>query len=305
MTILIAGGSGFIGSYLIRALVARGDRVIVLTRDANRAAAAPAGSVQYVHWNGTTAGAWCDRIAEVDAVVNLTGLSLDSGRWTASRKKLLTDSRVVPARLLVDAMASAPHKPGVFVSMSGVGYYGNVPAGELREDAPAGSDFLATLCVAWEREALRAERDAGVRTVIARTGLVLARNGGPLKPMLTQFKLFAGGWYGRGRQWWPWIHIDDEIGLILHAIDRADVRGPVNFTAPTPVPMKALAKALGRALRRPALFPIPNITMQLALGEMAGALVLSGQRAIPAAAMATGYRYKFTDLDEALKALFG
>jgi uncharacterized protein (TIGR01777 family) len=304
MHILIAGGTGFIGKYLINALAKRGDTITVLTRDAQSTASLEGLPVRLQKWDGKSAGPWCDIINEVDTVVNLAGVSIAGGRWNDERKKAMVDSRVNATRALVDAIGQASHKPSVFVSASAVGYYGNVPEGECTESAKSGSDFLATLCIRWEGEAIRAE-EHGVRTVCVRTGLVLAADGGALKPMLLPFKMGAGGPMGSGNQWWPWIHVDDEIGLIVHAIDNHSVRGPMNLTAPVPVRMNELAKALGNALHRPSLIPTPGFALRLLLGEMADALILSGQRAVPTIARATGYKFKYATVEEAMKALFG
>jgi uncharacterized protein (TIGR01777 family) len=238
----------------------------------------------------------------VDGIVNLAGANVGGKRWSDEYKKEIRESRLQATRALVDAMRASTRRPRVFVSASAVGYYGGRGDEEVTESTSAGSDFLAEVCKAWEDEAARAEQ-LGVRTVLLRTGVVLDRNDGALKKMVPPFKAFVGGPIGSGQQWVPWIHIGDEVGLILWAL-AGTVRGPVDATAPKPARMQDFARALGRALGRPSLLPVPAFALRLAIGEMAEVL-LEGQRALPRKALEGGYRFQFDDLDRALRDVLG
>jgi uncharacterized protein len=269
--------------------VARGDEVVPVSRRGGTVAGADG-----VAWDPVAAPAPLD-LSGADAVVNMAGEPL-LGRWTAAKKRRIRDSRVITTARLVDAMRGEA-RPLTLLNASGVGYYGPV-AHPVDESAPPGDDFLAHTCVAWEGEALRAE-DLGVRVVLLRTGIVLAREGGVLPTLLRPARLGVGGPLGGGRQWFPWIHIDDEAGLVLHALDTFEVRGPLNAAAPAPVRQREMASALGRAVRRPAVLPAPGFAVRLIAGEMA-TLALDGQNVVPAKALATGYRFAHTAVDGAL-----
>ncbi len=301
MDILLAGGTGFIGRALTEALTARGDRVTLLTRSAASAASAPAGT-RAVVWDGRASGDWIGTADGADAVVNLSGESVAGGRWTPARKLALIKSRVDSTRALVAAISQASRRPRVLVNASAVGYYGEVPEGEVPENAPQGRDFLAALCGQWEREALAAE-PLGTRVVLARLGVVLARGGGALARMELPFKLGLGGPMGSGRQAFPWIHRDDALGALRFALDSGELSGPVNFVAPGAVTNAEFSKALGRALRRPALLPAPAFAVRLALGEMSS-MLLGGQRAVPGKLAVAGYAFKHPDIAGALADLY-
>ncbi len=277
MKVVVAGASGLIGTELVKALRERGDTVTTLPRF------------------GTAA--W--PVEGADAVVNLAGANLASRRWSPGFKKEILDSRVLSTRALVEAIRAAGVKPRVLVNASAVGYYGGRGDEELDEGASPGSDFLAGVVRAWEDEALRAD----VRVVAIRTGIVLSRQGGALAPMLPPFKAFVGGPIGSGKQWFPWIHIADEVGAILWCIDH-DVRGPVNLVAPGIVRMGEFAKALGRVLHRPSALAVPGAALKVLIGEFAQAL-LEGQRAVPKKLFDAGFRFRFTDVDAALRDLLG
>jgi uncharacterized protein (TIGR01777 family) len=300
MTIVIAGGSGLLGTALAGALTRDGNAVTILTRGSGSEAA----GVRRVSWapDGKT-GSWADSLAGADAVVNLAGESIAAGRWSAARKQRIEASRLLATRSLVAAIAAQNPRPRVFVSASAVGYYG--PCGDeiVTEATPPGRDFLAGLCVRWEAEAERAA-ELGVRVLEPRTGLVLARGGGALPKMLLPFRLGAGGPLASGHQYWPWIHVDDWVRLVSWSIGAPAVSGPINATAPSPVTNAEFSKSLGRALHRPAVLPAPAFALRLILGEMADALLLSGQRAIPAKAEAAGFVFRFTTLGDALGDIF-
>jgi len=278
MRIVIAGGTGFLGRPLVAAFAA----------DGHSASALPRGST--------------DGVDGADVVINLAGESIAGHRWSREHKQRVIESRVSTTRLLVEAIRSATRPPRVFVSGSAVGYYGPHADEVITESAPPGGDFLARVCRAWEAEAIRAiDR---TRLVLVRTGLVLERDGGALPQMLPPFWFGAGGQVGSGRQYWPWIHRGDWIALVRWAIGNDAVDGPLNATAPTPVTNKAFASALGRAMHRPAFMPAPAFALRLLLGEMADALLLTGQRAVPDKAVRLGFRFRYEKIDAALAALF-
>ncbi len=301
MAIVIAGGTGFLGSALVRALVADGHTVTVLSRGVGRA---EAGRTHFVEWNPDgSAGPWASTLNGAEAVVNLAGESIAGSRWSSNQKARILDSRVLATRSLVEAVGKAASPPPVFVSGSAVGYYGPLGDEIAAEDRPPGHDFLADVCARWEQEATRV---ASSRTRVAciRTGLVLDRHGGALPKMLPPFWFGAGGPVGSGRQYWPWIHRQDWVDLVRFAIRTPAVSGPLNLTAPNPVTNTEFARALGRVLHRPAVVPTPGFALRLMLGEMADALLLSGQRAVPAKAERLGYSFRYPDIQTALKQIF-
>lgn len=296
MNVVIAGGTGLIGGAIVTELRRRGDSVTVLSRSA----AQPSHSgIQILPWDAKNPGPWTDCIAQCDAVVNLCGSSIGAGRWTKKQKKKILESRLKATAALVDAMKQAPRRPVVLVNGSAVGYYGNVEEGEVTESHPPGTDFLAQVCVAWEAAARNAESH-GVRVVLPRTGFVLAQNAEALKKMLMPFRLFVGGRFGSGRQWFPWIHLQDVVRGYLHAVETSSLSGPVNLSAPNPVQVSELAREIGRALRRPAVLPTPSLALKLVLGEMSD-LLLKGQRVIPAKLAHTGFTFRFPLLSDALE----
>jgi len=300
MHVLLTGGTGFLGRALIQALLRRGDRCTVVSRsgrDVWRQA-----SVRVIRADPTRPGEWQGAVVGVDAVVNLAGERVvhPLHPWTAARKAAITASRVETARRLAEAIGAAASRPRVFVSASGVNYYGPHGDETLEERAPPGDDFLARLCVAWEGAARTAA--AVTHVALVRTGLVLAADAPLLAPLLPCFRLGLGGSWGDGRGWWSWIHLADYVGLVLLALDEA-LEGPLNVTAPQPVTVDEFTTGLGRALHRPVLFRMPAVGLRLALGEAADAL-LHLQRVVPARALAAGYRFRFPTLGEALADIF-
>ena len=302
MKIVIAGGTGFLGSPLARALADDSHDVAILTR--GTPAAGPTPRVRLVQWtpNGQ-AGRWPAEIDGADAVVNLAGESIAAHRWSDAQKKLILESRVRATRRLTDAIAAATTPPSVFISGSAVGYYGPLGSEIATEETPAGSDFLARVCVKWEAEAERASSPR-TRVVCLRTGLVLEKDGGALAKMLPPFKVGAGGRVGSGRQYWPWIHRRDWIDLVRWTIATATASGPINATAPNPVTNAEFAQSLGETIHRPAFLPAPAFALRFMLGEMADALLLSGQRAVPAKAQRLWFTFRYTHLEDALHAIF-
>ncbi|GIW00737.1 TIGR01777 family oxidoreductase [Roseiflexus sp.] len=299
--IVITGATGLIGKALCRRLMARGDTVTVFTRRPDAARAVLPGATQYIAWDAATGGTWESVLDTADAVVHLAGASIAGRRWTPAYKREILESRTVSTRTLVEAMARASRRPSVFVCASGIDYYG--PRGDepVDENAPPGRNFLAQVCVAWEGEASRAA-DLGVRTVMMRTGIVLDRHEGALARLLLPFQLFVGGPILPGTQWWSWIHLDDEVGLIMRCIDDERASGPFNGVAPEPQRNRDFSATLGRVLGRPSWLPLPGFVLRLLLGEMAPALLIERQRAIPAKAQALGYPFAYPTLEPALRA---
>jgi hypothetical protein len=293
MHVLITGGTGFIGQALCAHLLQAGHTLSVLTRDPARARTQLPAAVRVL-------GA-PDDARDVEAVVNLAGEPLMAGRWTAARRAAFRDSRLDTTQALIGWMARQSARPRVLVSGSAIGYYG--PRGDeaLDESAAPGDDFAAHLCRDWETEAMQAE-GLDVRTCRVRTGIVLGADGGALAKMLPPFRLGAGGPMGDGRQWMSWIHRDDLIGLIAWLLERDGAGGAYNGTAPTPVTNRDFAQALGRALHRPAVLPTPAFVLKAAFGEMAQ-LLLTGQRVLPAHALAEGFTFRFPTLEDALSDL--
>jgi uncharacterized protein len=298
MKVVIAGGSGFLGRPLSAALAADGHEVVILTR---RSTDRDARSITWTP-NGER-GPWAASVDGANVVVNLAGESIAAKRWTAEQKQRILDTRVKATRSLVSAISAAATPPSVFISGSAVGYYGPLGDEIATEDTPPGTDFLARVCVAWEEEARQAAT-ARTRVVCIRTGLVLEKDGGALPPMLPPFRFGVGGPVGSGRQYWPWIHRQDWIDLARWAMQSTAANGAINATAPQPVTNAEFARALGRAMHRPAFMPAPAFALRLMLGEMADALVLSGQRAVPRRAERGGFTFTYTRVDDALAAIF-
>ncbi len=297
MRIVIAGGTGFIGAALTGGLRAAGHDVVVLTRQSG---ALPQGLASWSP-DGTT-GAWARALDGADAVINLAGAPLDEKRWTESRKRVLAESRILATRSLAVAISEAEPPPAVFLSSSAVGYYGPRAEEPVTESDCPGSDFLARLVVRWEDEATAAASN-GTRVVLLRSGIVLAPDGGALARMLLPFRLGVGGPFGDGRQYMSWIHRHDWIGLARWLLTRDDARGPINATAPAPETNAAFAATLARVLRRPHFLRAPAFALRLALGEMADAALLTGQRVVPARAQALGFRFQWPALEPALRDL--
>lgn len=297
MKVVLAGGSGFLGGALRTALENDGHAVANLTR---RTTPRVSGDITWVP-NGAAAGDWVNAIDGIDAVVNLAGEGVADARWTEARKRAILESRLAATRSLVAAIARVSTPPSVFVSASACGYYGPRDDELVTEATSPGNDFLAKVCVQWEREAEQAA--AVTRVAIVRTGMALHPEGGALAKMLWPFRLGLGGPLGSGRQWVPWIHRDDWVDLVRWMMAEANARGAFTGAAPEPVPNAEFARALGRALRRPAVMPVPAIALGALFGEMSE-ILLRGQRAIPARAIEMGFRFRFQRLDDALAHLF-
>ena len=296
MKVLISGGSGLVGVALTDSLRADGHSVCHLVRPGGKAAP---GDVQ---WNPLSALVDVPAMEGYDAVVNLNGASIAGGRWTSKRKTILRSSRVDSTRVLVDALSHLRQPPRVFVCASATGYYGNRGDEVLKETSGYGNDFPAILCRAWEGEAARAA-SSGIRTVIARFGIILCAEGGALPRMLTPFKFGAGGRLGSGKQWMSWIALEDVVRTLRAAIDDARWNGPVNLVSPEPVRNSDFTRVLASVLHRPAIFPAPALALRLALGEMADALLLSSQRVLPECLEQYGFAFRYENLEAALHAV--
>jgi uncharacterized protein len=293
MRTLITGATGLVGKHLIGRL----EDIVVLSRNADEARRR-LGKVEAHTWNPEAGPAPIEAVRGVEVIFNLLGEPVFEGRWTEEKKRRIRDSRVVGTRNLVSAIAASEGRPKVLVSASAVGYYGDRGDEELDERSSAGHDFLAQVCADWEREAMAAEK-LGVRVVCVRVGIGLAPHGGALATMLTPFRMGVGGRLGSGRQWMPWVHIKDLVGVMLHASRDDSIRGPINGVAPHPVTNVDFTRALANAVHRPAMLPVPRIALRLALGEVSD-ILLASQRVFPKVAEQSGYVFEHPDLAGAL-----
>lgn len=298
MTIVVAGGSGFLGRKLVRRLEDDGHRTVTLSRRATPTG----GASSVVQWQPDgTPGDLPRHLEGVEAVVNLAGEGLADKRWSTSRKDAIRRSRVLATRTLVRAISACAHPPRVLVSGSAIGFYGPHGDEPVVETTPPGSDFLATVCVEWEEEA-RAAASPDTRLVIIRTGLALGSDGGALPKMLLPFKFGLGAALGSGEQYMAWIHVDDWTSMVSWSIQNERATGALNGTAPDPVNNRTFTRTLGRVLNRPAVLHVPSFVLQAALGEMS-AMLLTGQRVLPARAEQLGFRFMHRTLESALRSL--
>jgi uncharacterized protein (TIGR01777 family) len=303
MRVAVTGATGTIGRALVRELVARGDEVVALSRDPERAHERLGEGVETREWaKPSVEPAPAAALAGADAVVHLLGEPVDQ-RWSDDAKRAIRDSRVNGTRYLVAGIRDSDPRPPVLVSQSATGWYGARGDEPVDETEAAADDFLARVVQAWEAEA-RAAEDLGLRVVTTRTGVVLSEDGGALAKMLTPFKLGVGGPVAGGRQYVPWVHVDDVVGAIVCAIEEERLRGPVNVTAPEPVTNRELSKRLGRVLHRPAVAPVPALALKLLYGEMSS-IVTTGARVVPGRLAEIGYRFRRPDLDDALRQATG
>ncbi len=297
MGVIVTGGSGLIGRALVEHLAKDGHELIVLSRNPDAVKNLPKG-VSAEEWDGKTAQGWGKVVNSADAIVNLAGATI-SERWSDAHKREIRKSRVNAGKAIVEAVKAAEQKPRVVIQASAVGYYGPRGAEEITEDSTAGSDFLASVCKDWE--ASTAELDGmGIRRAIIRTGVVLDQHGGALPRMVTPVKMFVGGPLGSGKQYFPWIHLQDEVAAITWLIDNPNARGVYNLSAPRPLTNREFTQAIGKVLGRPTLMPVPAFAMQAMFGEMA-TLLLDGQREMPARLVKEGFKFKFTDAEAALR----
>lgn len=301
--IVITGATGVIGSEVARRLIDSGRKVVIFARSLQAAEAKVPGAASYVHWDSDMdSGAWTEFIDGARGVIHLAGRPLLEARWNEEHKAACYESRIRSTNALVSAMSSAKVRPAVFISSSAIGYYGSSERCEdtspLKESAAPGEDFLARICYDWEKAAIPAEK-FGVRVVRLRTGIVLSTRGGMLQKMMTPFTFFAGGPIGSGKQCISWIHLDDEVAIILEALDNTAYSGPVNAVAPEPVSMNTFAETLGAVMSRPSLLPVPRFVVQLLMGEGADYAV-KGQNVIPSSLQDRGFAFTRPHLKAAL-----
>jgi len=294
MNILITGGSGFVGGHLSRYFTARGARVIATGTSPHHPLQGNE-NFEYVSADTTRQGAWQTRVADADVVINLAGKNIFK-YWTESYKKQMIESRIQTTRRLVEAMTA--HQPAVFLSTSAIGYYGDRGEEVLTEDSSPGNDFLARICVDWEHEAFKADG----RVVIMRFGVILGKGGGALSKMIPAYKYFVGGPMASGRQWFPWMHIEDLTAAVDFICRHDDLKGVFNFCSPRPVRNKEFAATLGHVLKRPAVMRVPSLAIKLFMGEMGGAL-MSSQKGVPERLNGTGFQFKYPDLEKALSSI--
>jgi uncharacterized protein (TIGR01777 family) len=307
MRIFVTGGTGLVGRRLIKALAGRGDEVVLLTRRPNVVPEMFGTTCKVVSGDPMQAGEWMKAVDECDAVINLAGENIFARRWNPTFRQLLFDSRILTTRNVAKAISSRPVRgdgtPKTLVNGSAIGYYSYHADEQLTEDSPPGDDFMANICIEWEKAA-RAVEPAGVRCALVRIGIVLDKEGGALKELITPFKFGLGGPVASGRQYMSWIHHDDMTGMLLFALDNAAVVGPINATAPNPVTNKQFGKALGAALHRPAFVWTPALGLRVLLGGVVE-IIAQGQRVIPKKAMTLGYPFKFPTIDVALANIVG
>lgn len=307
MRVIITGGTGLIGRALAKSLAQDGAEVILLSRSPEKAVNLPQ-NVRAVQWDGRSAAGWGDLVNGTEAIVNLAGAGIAGdglipSRWTKQRKAILIQSRVDAGRAVTEAVTAAEHKPAVLIQASAVGYYGPHDDEIITEGHPAGTDFLArSVCTPWE-ESTQVVETQGVRRCIIRTGLVLDTNDGVLPLLALPVRFFVGGTMGSGRQYMPWIHIDDQVSAIRFLINQSDAQGPYNLNAPNPVNNTNFTKTLGHVLGRPTVIPVPSFALKAILGEMA-TIVIEGQRTMPERLSDSGYQFAYTDLEAALRQLY-
>ena len=302
MKVAVAGATGFVGQRLVQRLQAEGHQVIALTRNLEQARqvfSAANHSLEIVAYTPTESGDWQQAIAGCEAVVNLAGEPIAEKRWTLEEKTIILSSRQLVTRKLVEAIQQSNPKPGVLVNASAIGYYGTSETAVFDETSGPGNDFLAEVCKTWETEANQVKQ-AGVRVVILRLGIVLDKDGGALAKMLPAFRLFAGGPIGSGKQWFSWIHRDDVVDLILYALTHPEMAGVFNATAPNPVHMADLSHTLGQVLKRPSWLPVPAFALEMMLGDGAK-VVLEGQQVLPKQTQEAGFQFRYPTLEQALE----
>jgi uncharacterized protein (TIGR01777 family) len=300
--IIMVGATGLIGKYLYRELKQLGDEVIIFTRNPGEAAIILPGAKTYVEFNLFKPDKWRSIVNGSNAVIHLAGAAIGGVRWSEKNKKEIIKSRINTTRTLIDAIEKANEKPAVFICASAIGYYGTSDSSIFTEASPSGNDFLANVCKQWEDEAEEVEK-YGIRRVSIRTWFVLEKNEGALAKMLLPYRLFIGGPLGKGGQWISWIHIADVVNIYLHCLDDKNISGAVNATAQNPVRMKEFAKTLGKVLKRPAIFRVPEFILKIIFGESADT-ILKGQKVLPSKMLNASFQFKFVQLKEALENLF-
>lgn len=299
-TVIITGGTGFIGTQLTQKLLEKGYRVIILTRNPDRFLS-HTDSLKYVGWDGKTAEGWGNIVNEATAIINLAGESIAGVRWTNEKKAKILQSRLNAGNAIIEAIKKANQKPEVLIQASAIGYYGS-RSESLNESSSPGLGFLPDVAIQWEASTKEAS-SYGIRHVIIRTGLVLGENEGLLKILIPVFKWYLGGYFGDGLQWMSWIHIEDEVNAIIHCLQNNNIKGPVNVVSLNPVQAKYFYKTLSSVLHRPCLFKIPEVAIKMLLGDMADELILSSQKVHPDVLISTKFSFTYSNLYEALYSL--
>lgn len=298
--VIISGATGFIGKALCRHLLEAGYDVVGLSRDPDKGKEFLPGEVNFARWDAKSAEGWMDHADGAFAIVNLAGENIASGRWTKQRKQRILESRLDAGKALVEAVEKVKTKPQVVIQSSGIGYYGDSGDEIVDETSPPGSGFLVEVAKEWEKTTQEVE-SMGVRHVVIRTGVVLGAEGGFLSRIILPYRFFLGGHMGSGKQWIPWIHMDDEAKAIRFLMEKEGLQGAFNLTAPNPLTSRDFSKVLGRVMKKPAWLAIPGFVLRLFFGEMASELILSGQRALPKRLLESGYQFIYPELEPALR----
>ena len=299
--ITLTGANGFIGQKLFARLIETGEKVTIFTRDQAIAKQKLKGAIQYVEWNYNSPERWKQYLCNQDAIIHLAGANLGAKRWSAAYKNELVKSRINSTKNIVNVINNCHSKPSVFITASATGYYGNRGEELLTEESLPGNDFLADLCFQWEREAANIEKQ-NVRRISLRIGPVLSDKEGMLKKIITPYRLFLGGKFGNGRQWFPWIHIDDLINIFIYLLNNDFMRGPINCVSPGIVRMKDFSKELSRVLHRPSFIKVPELVLKAAVGEIAN-VILASQNVSEKKLVRSGFNFEFPDLKSALRNL--
>jgi uncharacterized protein (TIGR01777 family) len=298
--VIITGATGFIGKALCRRLAEQGYEIIALSRNLEKGKKVLGKDVQVVEWNGKNSRGWLGYVEGAQAILNLAGESLASGRWTEEKKQSILQSRLDAGKAVVEAARLAKKKPKVFVQASAIGYYGLRRDEVCDESSSPGEGFLSQVSRKWELSTQEVEAQK-IRRVIIRTGIVLGREGGAFVRLEKPFRLFVGGPLGSGKQWFSWIHLDDEVNAIIFLMEREDSSGVFNLTAPHPVLQKDFSRTLGKVMKRPSWLPVPGFLLRLLFGAMAKESLLSGQRVVPLRLLDSGFRFLYPELESALK----
>jgi uncharacterized protein (TIGR01777 family) len=303
MKIVITGGTGFIGRALVGELTGAGHQVVALSRNAEKGRRVLGDIAVVAQWDGKSASGWAEHADSTGAIVNLAGESISSGRWTRSKKARILKSRLDAGQAVVEAILNAGRKPKVVIQSSGIGYYGP-RSDEVDESSAAGSGFLPQVAQEWEASTKKVQ-EMGVRQIVVRTGVVLGKSGGALPRLLTPFRLFIGGPLGNGKQYFPWIHLRDEVKAIRFLAESEKLEGPFNLVAPESLTMKDFSVMLGKVMKRPSWLKVPGFALRLVFGQMAEEVLLSGQRALPRRLMQAGYEFAYPSLEPALREILG
>ena len=297
--VIISGATGFIGNALCRELIGGGYEVVGLSRNPEMGKALLPGQVKVVKWDTKSSQGWADYADGAYAIVNLAGENIASGGWTRERKKRILQSRLDAGNAVVEAVEKAKYKPAVIIQASGIGYYGDSGDEILDETSSPGSGFLVEVAKQWEKTTEKVE-SFGVRQVIIRTGVVLGENGGFLSRVVLPYRFFVGGHMGNGKQWIPWIHVEDEVRAIRFLIEKKDLQGVFNLSSPHPLTSRDFSRTLGKVMKKPSWLPVPGFVLRLFFGEMASELILAGQRALPKRLQKSGFKFQYPDLESAL-----